>query len=616
MSLQQRLRHGASLIEPFVQRARATTESFAAPALGGLRHALSQGKMVASAVQTSPVRQGLAMRLNVALRDEAFEGTLPLISIGALSALSSREQYVRLTTAMFAVYTTMESALDKSTSPAVRQLWENFNGELRRAPSLQADLKAVGAWPPPAPSMETTCFIRVIETAARSDEETGNGARLLGHIYCSHLADLAGARALAPASRRALGLSDGPRRYAFETLSSTPWTSFESVLASINEGGRLAADEDEIFAEAKRALRCTANVYSEAGLVHSGLSSFRALKNVAIGYRPKVAAKIEIVSAKMEIESPSADAAPSTVELGAKASVSAGRGQAKRPRLPASKPATKSIWETQLEAEEQLRMLESVDINEMSASEMRGCAGSLGAAFGADGTARQLAAHFRALAESREAHLVLAAATRAEHAKLAKLNAPMALAEKANLQSTMEDITRQLQRSPAPNVPDHRWTELVDAEPAKGAAAAAGAENKGKSKNEGKGKGKGKGKNEGKSKNEGTTSAPPSAPTDLAAVSDDDAAPTRMQAAFQVPWNSRGLDGGDMQLLLQRTSQQLDEMNRALASQAKQASQVEQEAAAAAADVEVHRRLVEQSMGHLKAKLEPIQPTGVEGEKM
>ena len=91
------------------------------------------------------------------------------------------ERYARFTTAMHAVYSTMERELDESTSPANHVVWHRFGDQLRRGAKLQADLEEVGAWPISTITPATERYLEAIVSASRSDAEL-NGARLLGHV--------------------------------------------------------------------------------------------------------------------------------------------------------------------------------------------------------------------------------------------------------------------------------------------------------------------------------------------------------------------------------------------------------------------------------------------------
>ena len=123
----------------------------------------------------------------------ALDGTLKqghdmkVFGLGTAASMANLPRYARFTSSMRAIYGAMETGMDGSPSIAVKSVWSTFSGDLRRAPSLDADLKEAHALLATAAddhvSPATAAYVAAINEAARSDSET-NGARLLGHLYC------------------------------------------------------------------------------------------------------------------------------------------------------------------------------------------------------------------------------------------------------------------------------------------------------------------------------------------------------------------------------------------------------------------------------------------------
>jgi len=199
-------------------------------------------------------------------------------------------------------------------------------------------------------------------------------------------------------------------------------------------------------------------------------------------------------------------------------------------------------------------------------------------------------ASLHALAQSRE--LLAQVESQAHKAKGldAKSNSPIAEAEMANLEKTIAGLQAQLRMPPGTDVPDH-WLASADA----GSRAVDDEQGEKKKK---KKKKKKHGDDVGKT-------SPAAATGTLAAA--PEAAPLRAhddRIAYQVQWNSRGLDGGSLQDLLQRTSQQLDEMKNSSSAHRDSMQKQQMEMADANADVEQNTARVLQHLGRIKADLE------------
>ena len=241
---------------------------------------------------------GLARDLSWMMISDGSSGT-PMSSVvnvgfGQLASMANRDQYVRYTASMLLVCSSLEAALDKSSSPAVQHFWGPYGSALRRSEKLRSDLKEVDASPISAEmaGFETMCYIRVIENAARADEAEGS-ALLLGHAYSRYVPEVvAGSMYGLPMymNRRALGLGDtSPSRYTFGKsfdAAKQDISSVESMLHILNEAGELAGSQsarEAIVAEARRALRAHVHVSNDlSGWL--GLTSLVGVKRIALGH--------------------------------------------------------------------------------------------------------------------------------------------------------------------------------------------------------------------------------------------------------------------------------------------------------------------------------------------
>lgn len=232
-------------------------------------------------------KHGLSRLLDATLREGHDMKTFGL---GTAASLASRERYARFTLSMHAVYSGMEEALDTSTSPPVRLVWDRFGDYLRRSPSLALDLMEVGAAVQTPCSTATKVYLDAIRSAAADDDATGGG-RLLGHLYCRYFADLFGGQALALPTRLALGLNPtSPRHYDFgDFVKGRRREAIESVYEVLNEAGESmgpGARGDEVRAavayEARRAFACNVGVYAEDGRLY--VDTARGVCNVIAGW--------------------------------------------------------------------------------------------------------------------------------------------------------------------------------------------------------------------------------------------------------------------------------------------------------------------------------------------
>ena len=112
---------------------------------------------------------------------------MKVFGLGTAASMANLPRYARFTSSMRAIYGAMETGMDGSPSSAVKSVWNTFSDDLRRAPSLDADLKEAHALLSTAAddtiTPATAAYVAAIHEAAHSDGETG-GARILGHLYC------------------------------------------------------------------------------------------------------------------------------------------------------------------------------------------------------------------------------------------------------------------------------------------------------------------------------------------------------------------------------------------------------------------------------------------------
>ena len=230
-------------------------------------------------------KRGLSKALDTTLRTSH---DMRVFGLGTAASMSSLERYARFTGSMHAVYSTMETRLDASSSLANAAVWKPFGDALRRAPSLQADLdEAIALIPlsgPPEVTAATSMYVAAIDEAANADAANG-GARLIGHLYCRYFADLFGGQALAGPYRWALDLGgDSPRHYDFGEFGARRRESIEAIYAAINEAGELLDDSqlEAVVEEARVAFGHNVSVYSEEGRLYS--DGAIGLAKMAVGF--------------------------------------------------------------------------------------------------------------------------------------------------------------------------------------------------------------------------------------------------------------------------------------------------------------------------------------------
>ncbi len=263
-------------------KAISQLSSFAASArLSGSQAPSSQSILSASSAN----KQGLSFLLDSTLKTGHDMKTFGL---GTAATMSSVERYARFTHSMLLIYTSMEDALDKSTSRPVRLVWDQYGDDLKRGDKLRLDLNDVmrseGA--NMTASVATMRYCDSIKAAAQMDDSDGGG-RLIGHLYCRYFADLFGGQMLSAPTRYALApdvLPGTPRHYDFGKFGEDRKESIEELYKSFNAAGdTLSSDSHkEIVKHTLMAFEHNINVYSEEGNLWTGAAI--GVKNVVIGF--------------------------------------------------------------------------------------------------------------------------------------------------------------------------------------------------------------------------------------------------------------------------------------------------------------------------------------------
>jgi hypothetical protein len=240
---------------------RASAQALQLESAAAAAQQLARSRSFTEGLTNSNALSGLSAALNTAAIDDPTIGAA--IGVGEVSLLADRERYARVTGKLHHVHATLERALDKCTSPIVRPLWEQYGAYLARTELIRADLEAVGAYPPAAPSLETACYIQVIEQAAAEDE-----ALLLGHVHSRFVAELAGGASVGWLYRRALGLEAAPARLVGGAAGLDPRERLlllDDIFGEINRAGQVCTmrQEARIVESARAGCRATSHLYHE-----------------------------------------------------------------------------------------------------------------------------------------------------------------------------------------------------------------------------------------------------------------------------------------------------------------------------------------------------------------
>ena len=264
-----------------------------------------------------------------------------VFGMGTLASMANRERYVRFTSALYGVYSTMERELDEcceevkkqqggervgnhTSTSAVASFWSKHSTTLRRAYHLKKDVvdacrlmdtssqrRSCGQLPEldkdddSIYSPATIDYMNAIREAGRNDREKGTG-RLLGHAYTRYLADLMGGSVLGTPTRVALRLDEGmPTQYSFifpaasvsvdhnSDVAMSRKEYVECIYSDLNEAGKILEEKkgdrgadngvllEEVVSEAREAFRHNVNVYAEEPIV---FDSIVGLKNIVTGW--------------------------------------------------------------------------------------------------------------------------------------------------------------------------------------------------------------------------------------------------------------------------------------------------------------------------------------------
>ena len=253
----------------------------------------SESSNILRTIRANKIENSLSKKLDTTL-EKGHD--MKVFGLGTIASMASVERYSRFTTAMFHVYSEMETQLDECVRvsregeavSASAKVWMEHGSVLRRAARLQADLADVSE---PMPQIDRLRMTPAVANYVSSIQESGvrdredHGGRLLGHLYCRYFADLFGGSVLKAPYNLALGLQqDTPRHYDFEFPADSPKRKefINRVYSSINSAGEDLSSEAcaAIVNEASRAFACNVAVYSEEPL---WADSIRGTSKLAIG---------------------------------------------------------------------------------------------------------------------------------------------------------------------------------------------------------------------------------------------------------------------------------------------------------------------------------------------
>jgi len=266
----------------------------------------SESSQILRTMKPNKIQNSLSQRLDTTLKDSH---DMKAFGMGTLASMATKERYVRFTTSLYGVYSTMENELDKccghssNPNPAgaeqnsikyhnspVAFFWKRHSEILRRAGLLRGDISALTELgsgydhDESSHSQATLQYINAIKEAGAQDRADGSG-RLLGHVYTRYLADLMGGQVLGTPTRLALRLDKGmPQQYSF-SFPTDRKAYVESIYRDFNECGKIMNDEnvllEEVVEEARGAFRHNIEVYSEEPII---TDSVLGLKNIVSGY--------------------------------------------------------------------------------------------------------------------------------------------------------------------------------------------------------------------------------------------------------------------------------------------------------------------------------------------
>jgi len=206
-------------------------------------------------------KTGLSYELDSTMRDGHHN--MQLFVTGFCRSISSPVEQAHTFESLRQAYAALEDALD-AAPPTTRaaQFWAQFQGVLRKAPALRADVETLGGFDGPTPAAA-----RYADTirAAAADTVTG-GDLLLAHGYVRYLADLFGGSFLGRPTQVALQLPQPLRFYHTPDHVRLNRKDFiDSFYAALNDAGEAmdAQRRQALVEEARRAYKCNEAIYLE-----------------------------------------------------------------------------------------------------------------------------------------------------------------------------------------------------------------------------------------------------------------------------------------------------------------------------------------------------------------
>jgi len=216
-------------------------------------------------------KTGLSYELDSTMRDGHHN--MQLFVTGFCRSISSPVEQAHTFESLRQAYAALEDALD-AAPPTTRaaQFWAQFQGVLRKAPALRADVETLGGFDGPTPA--ATRYADTIRAAAAdtvsggggSTDEKKSGDLLLAHAYVRYLADLFGGSFLGRPTQVALQLPQPLRFYHTPDHVRLNRKDFiDSFYAALNDAGEAmdAQRRQALVEEARRAYKCNEAIYLE-----------------------------------------------------------------------------------------------------------------------------------------------------------------------------------------------------------------------------------------------------------------------------------------------------------------------------------------------------------------
>eukprot|EP00546_Thalassionema_frauenfeldii_P000636 CAMPEP_0178935510 /NCGR_PEP_ID=MMETSP0786-20121207/24595_1 /TAXON_ID=186022 /ORGANISM="Thalassionema frauenfeldii, Strain CCMP 1798" /LENGTH=333 /DNA_ID=CAMNT_0020613685 /DNA_START=67 /DNA_END=1069 /DNA_ORIENTATION=+ len=257
----------------------------------------SESSQILRTIKPNKIPNSLSQRLDTTLKDSH---DMRVFGMGTLASIASRERYVRFTSSLYGIYSTMEQEKMLEAAEArntdsnqqegkqagnflsaspVASFWNKHSTTLRRASYLKKDVMDVCKMMKTSEisidrqpmlgtddaiySPATIDYINAIREAGEEDRRQGTG-RLLGHAYTRYLADLMGGSVLGTPTRMALRLDeDMPTQYSFNFPASS--SVFAESTNSNNDGGDQNNNNHGIPMSRKEYVESIYNDLNEAG---------------------------------------------------------------------------------------------------------------------------------------------------------------------------------------------------------------------------------------------------------------------------------------------------------------------------------------------------------------